>query len=87
MVPKRWAKRAVTRNMIKRQIFSAGAQFMPLLPSAAYVVRLRTGFDRLQFASATSVALKSHVREELVQLYAHARSSKGQVRSVSGRAP
>ncbi len=87
MVPKRWAKRAVTRNMIKRQIFSVGAQCMPPLPSAAYVVRLRTGFDRLQFASATSVALKNHVRGELVQLYAHAQSSKGHVRSASGRAP
>ena len=45
MVPKRWAKRAVTRNAIKRQIYSVSAQFVPQLRPRGYVVRLRAGFE------------------------------------------
>ncbi len=75
MVPKRWAKRAVTRNMIKRQIYSVSSEIVASLPSAAHVVRLRTGFDRAQFGSASSEALKKLVRQELFQLLSdiHAR--------------
>lgn len=80
MVPKRWARRAVTRNAIKRQIYSVGALFEAGLPQAAHVVRLRTGFDRKQFKSAVSDALKDAVRAELLQLFGHA------VRRVSGPA-
>jgi ribonuclease P protein component len=36
------------------------------------VVRLRAGFDRKQFISATSDALKAAVRSELEQLFNHA---------------
>ncbi len=72
MVPKRWAKRAVTRNTIKRQIYNVSAKFESVLPVAAHVVRLRSGFDREKFFSATSVALKSAVRDELVQLFSNA---------------
>lgn len=83
MVPKRWAKRAVTRNMIKRQIYSAGAMAAPALPRAAYVVRLRASFDRKQFVSATSVALKRQVRQELVTLFGYAQASGSAIRSTS----
>ena len=69
MVPKRWARRAVTRNAIKRQIYSVSADFEASLPQAAYVVRLRAGFDRKEFPSASSVALRSAVRAELIQLF------------------
>ena len=69
MVPKRWAKRAVTRNAIKRQIYSVSANFEPLLLTRAHLVRLRSGFDRGQFVSATSDALKKAVRAELLQLF------------------
>ena len=72
MVPKRWARRAVTRNAIKRQIYTVGATFEGHLPQAAHVVRLRTAFDRKQFVSATSEALKQAVRAELEQLFAAA---------------
>ncbi|WP_419095720.1 ribonuclease P protein component [Curvibacter soli] len=72
MVPKRWARRAVTRNAIKRQIYAAGAAFEGELPMAAHVVRLRAGFDRRQFTSATSDVLKRAVREELHQLFRQA---------------
>ncbi len=72
MVPKRWAKRAVTRNAIKRQIYAISAQFEARLPCAAHVVRLRSGFDRQQFISATSPMLKLAVRQELAQLFERA---------------
>jgi ribonuclease P protein component len=68
VVPKRWAKRAVTRNGIKRQIYALSAAFEARLPAAAHVVRLRSEFARAQFPSAWSDALKASVREELVQL-------------------
>ena len=74
MVPKRWAKRAVTRNTIKRQIYAISAQFEVRLPCAAHVVRLRSGFDRQQFISATSPMLKLAVRQELEQLFERAAS-------------
>ena len=69
VVPKRWAKRAVTRNTIKRQVFSVSQDFEPDLPVAAYVVRLRSGFDRGRFPSATSEPLKAALRLELQQLF------------------
>ena len=72
MVPKRWARRAVTRNTIKRQIYTVSQRFGDRLPLAAHVVRLRTGFDRKQFISATSEQLKLAVRLELEQLFERA---------------
>jgi ribonuclease P protein component len=78
MVPKRWAKRAVTRNTIKRQIYQVIQAFEPRFPQAAHVVRLRSGFDRKVFVSATSDQLKHAVRTELEQLFD---------RAVSGATP
>jgi ribonuclease P protein component len=75
MVPKRWAKQAVTRNAIKRQIYSMASDFESMLPVAAHLIRLRAGFNRSQFASASSALLKSVVRLELRQLIAHAATS------------
>jgi ribonuclease P protein component len=72
VLPKRWARRAVTRNAIKRQIYNVSEHFGDRLPVAAHVVRLRTTFDRKQFISATSEPLKLAVREELVQLFERA---------------
>lgn len=72
VVPKRWAKRAVTRNAIKRQIYNVSASLESRLPAAAHVVRLRSGFDSRLFRSATSDALKQAVRAELQQLFASA---------------
>ena len=65
MVPKRWAKRAVTRNAIKRQIYTVSADFSRQYPQAAYVVRLRRDFSRKEFISATSEPLKQAVRAEV----------------------
>ena len=76
MVPKRWAKRAVTRNAIKRQVYNVSAQSGAALPRAAHVVRLRAAFDRKQFVSASSDALKAAVRTELQQLLARAGAAR-----------
>ena len=69
MVPKRWAKRAVTRNLIKRQIYSLGDGMEDQLFNVSHVVRLRATFDRKQFKSASSELLKAAVRLELEQLF------------------
>ena len=68
MVPKRWAKRAVTRNAIKRQIYTVSADFYPRTPSTGWVVRLRRDFSRKEFVSASSEALKQLVRSEVQAL-------------------
>lgn len=72
IVPKRLVKRAVTRNTIKRQIFCASASVESALPVAAHVVRLRSGFDKTHFVSASSERLKLALRDELQQLFAKA---------------
>ena len=72
MVPKRWARRAVTRNAIKRQIYSVSAEFEPRMDACAHVVRLRNAFDKAVFVSANSERLRNTVRLELHQLFARA---------------
>ncbi len=74
MVPKRWAKRAVTRNCIKRQIYSVSAEVESDLRPGAHLVRLRSGFDRSQFISASSDRLRAAVRAELLVLFARAQT-------------
>lgn len=66
--PKRWAKRAVTRNTIKRQIYAVSHELAARLPRACIVLRLSKGFSREQFKSATSSALKVAVRSEIEDL-------------------
>lgn len=84
MAPKRWARRAVTRNTIKRQIYSVAPVLAPHLPPAAYVVRLRATFDRKQFISARSDLLKQAVRAELLQLFERAtKPSRPMVRAAA----
>ena len=68
MVPKRWAKRAVTRNAIKRQIYTVSAEFSHLYPQAAFVVRLRSSFSRTEFVSAVSDLLKQAIQTEVQAL-------------------
>ena len=72
LVPKRWAKRAVTRNTIKRQIYHVSLLFEPQLAPGAHVVRLRSAFDTKLFPSATSVPLRAALRQELIGLFGQA---------------
>lgn len=69
LVPKRWAKRAVMRNLIKRQIYCAANHYEALLPNLAHVVRLRAGFDVKKFKSASSERLKQEVNTEIGRLF------------------
>ncbi len=71
IAPKRWAKRAVTRNLIKRQVYAVSYEMSARLPCAYMVVRQHAAFSREQFISASSKALKVAVRQELQQLLAH----------------
>jgi ribonuclease P protein component len=70
VVPKRHARRAVTRTMLKRQIRMAMAAASTSLLPGLWVVRLRAPFDRAQFPSATSSALIDVVRTELAATFA-----------------
>lgn len=72
MTPKRWARRAVTRNAIKRQIYAVGHAFENQLANAAHVVRLRVAIHHAQFPSASSDALKQAIRAELTELFSRA---------------
>jgi ribonuclease P protein component len=65
VVPKRHAKRSVTRNLLKRQIRAAVDRHAAALPQGLWVVRLRAPFDKQRFRSAASDALRLAAREEL----------------------
>ena len=69
IVPKRWARRAVTRNLVQRQVRHAMRAHIPALPGGlAVVVRQRAAFDPQQFVSASSSMLRTAVRQELIEL-------------------
>ena len=67
VVPKRHAKRAVTRTLLKRQIKVAMARQVQV-PPGLWVVRLRAPFDRAVYISAASDALAEAARDELSQV-------------------
>ena len=69
VVPKRHARRAVTRNLIKRQILAAVQRVDDRLPGGMWLVRLRQPFDKLQYPSAASRALREVARGELDKLF------------------
>lgn len=68
VVPKRHARRSVTRSLLKRQIREALASHAEHLPSGMWLIRLRAPFASAQFPSAASRALRSAARAELEQL-------------------
>jgi ribonuclease P protein component len=69
VVPKRHARRAVTRSLLKRQIYAAGGRHAASLAHGLWIVRLRAPFDRTQFVSAASSALRGAARAELEDLF------------------
>lgn len=64
-VPKRHARRSVTRQLLKRQMREAMRRHASRLPPGLWVLRLRAGFDTRLFVSAASVPLRRAAREEL----------------------
>ena len=69
VVPKRHARRSVTRSLLKRQMRAAaqrqaGAADLALA-TGLWVVRLRAPFDAAAFKSAASLGLRNAARVEL----------------------
>ena len=65
VVPKRHARRAVTRSLLKREIYAAATRHRDVLAPGLWIVRLRAPFDRVLFPSAASPALRRAVRSQL----------------------
>lgn len=82
VVPKRYAKRSVTRSLMKRQMRSAVVQQQSQAPlkKGLWVLRLRAAFDASRFKSAASPELKHAVNEELRELLS---STAVRCRSIS----
>lgn len=72
MVPKRQARRAVTRNLLKRQMRESFRRHAGALPSGLWLLRVHAGFGKSEFPSAGSEALAECVRGELDRLLAGA---------------
>lgn len=69
VVPKRHARRSVTRSMLKRQMRAAAQRHEARLAQGLWLVRLRQGFPISQFPSADSEALRCAARVELDRLF------------------
>jgi ribonuclease P protein component len=65
VVPKKHARRAVTRNLIKRQMRALMDSVGDGLPAGLWVLRLKAPFDRQVFASPASAQLLQAARDEL----------------------
>lgn len=69
VVPKRHARRAVTRVLLRRQIRASMAQHRDALLHGIWVVRLRAPIDRQAFVSASSELLLTAVKAEIATLF------------------
>lgn len=72
VVPKRHARRSVTRTLVKGQIRAGMRRHLDVLTAGDWVVRLRAPIDRKQFPSARSEALAALLHGELDVLLADA---------------
>jgi ribonuclease P protein component len=68
VVPKRHARRAVTRSLLKRQIRNAFDRHAGELAAGHWLVRLHAGFAAVPYVSAHSEALAAAARSELDSL-------------------
>jgi ribonuclease P protein component len=87
VVPKKHAKRAVTRNLIRRAMRAALDQAGGSLPAGLWVLRLKAPFDRRLFQSPASVALLQAARDELQRLLQRAATPARRPAAVAGHAP
>ncbi len=65
VVPKRHARRAVTRSLLKREIRAGVERHAAGLDAGVWIVRLRAPFDVQRFPSAASAALRHAARAEI----------------------
>jgi ribonuclease P protein component len=68
VVPKRHAKRSVTRSLIRRQLREGLRRHVDALPPGDLVLRLRAPIDRQTYPSAASDALATLLRQEIETL-------------------
>jgi ribonuclease P protein component len=73
VVPKRHARRAVTRSLLKRQVRCAVARHADRLAGGCWVVRMTAAFDAAR-GSAASTVLRCAARTELDALLERAAS-------------
>ncbi|MGC4061823.1 MAG: ribonuclease P protein component [Aquabacterium sp.] len=84
VLPKKQARRSVTRSLIRHQAREALRRHAPGVRADGrygdevdgWVVRLRAPFDRQQFPSAASTALQALVRQELDELWSRLTAAK-----------
>jgi ribonuclease P protein component len=70
VVPKRHARRAVTRTLLKRQMRAQAEQQRDRIPAGQWIIRLRAPFDPKHFPSAASSQLREAARRELEGVFA-----------------
>lgn len=68
VVPKRHARKAVARNLLRRQIRGAIERHHASLEHGMWLVRLRAQFDPRTFSSAAPAQLRQAARAELDSL-------------------
>lgn len=68
VVPKRHARRSVTRNLLKRQMREVMTSRADSLAPGLWVLRLKAPFDRKLFTSPASDPLRHSAHDELEQL-------------------
>jgi ribonuclease P protein component len=76
VVPKRHAKRAVTRSLLKRHMRSSFESHSAGLPTGLWLLRLRSAFAVNTFVSARSAALAQAARQELDDLLLRCQSGQ-----------
>lgn len=84
VLPKRHARRAVTRNAIRRQIYAGMQRHGSGLRQAAWVARLQRGWELAACRSASSAVLRGQVRAELDDLFD---SAAQRLTRLRGRSP
>lgn len=72
VIPKRHARRAVTRTQLRREMRAQAAGHRGRLPPGQWVIRLRAPFDPARYPSAASAQLRESARQELEQVFASA---------------
>jgi ribonuclease P protein component len=69
VVPKRHARRSVTRSLIKREMRAHAEGHRESLPAGQWLIRLRAPFDPTLFTSAASANLREAARKELERVF------------------
>ena len=72
VVPKRHARRSVTRSLIKREMRAQADGQRSRLAAGQWIIRLRMPFDVCRFPSAASDPLRQAARDELERMFASA---------------